>query len=47
MISQGLGKTAVNKLNKLDIIQEDHRLKEIYMQVIKDMAIKYGVWEGV
>lgn len=46
MIAQGLGKTAVNKLNKLDIIQEDHRLKEIYMQVIKDMAIKYGVWEG-
>lgn len=46
MIAQGLGKTAVNKLNKLDIIEEDHRLKEIYMQVIKDMAIKYGVWEG-
>lgn len=45
MIAQGLGKTAVKKLNKLDIIEEDHRLKEIYMQVIKDMAIKYGVWE--
>lgn len=47
MIAQGLGKTAVKKLNKLDIIQENHRLKEIYMQVIKDMAIKYGVWEEV
>jgi Rha family phage regulatory protein len=45
MISQGMGKTAVKKLNKLDIIQDDHRLKEIYMQVIKDMAIKYGVWD--
>lgn len=45
MIAQGLGKTAVRNLNKLDIIEEDHRLKEIYMQVIKDMAIKYGVWE--
>ncbi len=46
MIAQGLGKTAVKKLNRLDIIEEDHRLKQIYMQVIKDMAIKYGVWEG-
>lgn len=45
MIAQGLGKTAVKKLNRLDIIEEDHRLKQIYMQVIKDMAIKYGVWE--
>lgn len=45
MIAQGMGRTAVSKLNKLDIIQDDHRLKEIYMQVIKDMAIKYGIWE--
>lgn len=46
MIAQGLGKTAVKKLNKLDIIEEDHRLKEIYVSVVKNMAIKYGVWEG-
>lgn len=45
MIAQGLGETAVNRLNKLDIIEQEHRLKEIYMQVINDMAIKYGVWE--
>lgn len=45
MIAQGLGKTAVSKLNNLDIIQEDHRLKEIYVSVVKDMAIKYEVWE--
>ena len=45
MIAQGLGKTAVKKLNKLDIIEEDHRLKEIYISVVKNMAIKYGVWE--
>lgn len=45
MIAQGLGKTAVKKINKLDIIEEDHRLKEIYVSVVKNMAIKYGVWE--
>lgn len=45
MIAQGMGKTSVKKLNKLDVIENDHRLKEIYMQVIKDMAIKYGIWK--
>lgn len=45
MIAQGVGKTAVKRLNKLDIIEEDHRLKEIYISVVKSMAIKYGVYE--
>lgn len=45
MISQGLGKSTVSRLNKLDIISEEHRLREIYISVVKNMAIKYGVWE--
>lgn len=45
MLAQGMSKTAISKLNKLDIIQEDHRLIQIYMTVIKDMAIKYKTWE--
>lgn len=45
MIAQGLGKTAIKRLNKLDIIEADHRLKQIYVSVVKDMAIKYGVWK--
>ena len=45
MIAQGVGKAAVKRLNKLDIIEEDHRLKEIYISVVKSMAIKYGVYE--
>ena len=44
MIVQGIGKTAVKRLNKLDIIEADHRLKQIYVSVVKDMAIKYEVW---
>ncbi len=44
MIAQGLGKTTVKRLNKLDIIEADHRLKQIYISVVKDMAIKYKVW---
>lgn len=44
MIAQGLGKTTIKRLNKLDIIEADHRLKQIYIAVVKDMAIKYKVW---
>lgn len=47
MIAQGIGKSTIKRLNKLDIIAEDHRLKEIYVSVVKNMAIKYGIWEGV
>lgn len=47
MIAQGSGKTAVKKLNKLDVISQDHRLKEIYVSVVKNMAIKYGIWEEI
>lgn len=43
MIAQGVGKYKVKKLNKLDIIADDSRLTEIYLSVVKDMAIKYGV----
>lgn len=45
MIAQGIGKSTIKRLNKLDIIAEDHRLKEIYVSVVKNMAIKYGIWE--
>lgn len=47
MIAQGMGKTSVKRLNKLDIISEDHRLKEIYVTVVQKMAIKYGVHEDI
>lgn len=43
MIVQGVGKTTVKRFNKLDVIAEDARLTEIYLSVIKDMAIKYQV----
>lgn len=47
MIAQGIGKSTIKRLNKLDIIAEDHRLKEIYVSVVKNMAIKYGIWEEI
>lgn len=40
---QGMTKSYVNKINKLDVIAENKRLVEIYIQVIKEMAIQFKV----
>lgn len=39
----GASKTVQNNFNKLDVIAEDKKLTEIYLAVVKDMAIKYSV----
>lgn len=43
MIAQGVGRSRVKKFNKLDVIAEDARLIEIYVSVIKDMAIRNNI----
>ncbi|PHV72152.1 Rha family transcriptional regulator [Sporanaerobium hydrogeniformans] len=32
-----------NKITKLDVIAADARLREVYIAIVKEMAIKYGV----
>jgi len=44
--AQGMAKSYVNKINKLDCIQEEKRLVEIYIQVIKEMAIEHRIDVG-
>lgn len=39
----GKSQTYITNLNKLDVIEEDKRLKEIYIGIVKEFAIKYGV----
>lgn len=50
-IAQGMSKSYVQKINKLDVIAEEKRLVEIYIQVVKEMAIQFRVnvndFEGV
>lgn len=41
--SQGMTKTFVKNINKLDIIAEEKRLVEIYLQVVKEMAIQFRI----
>lgn len=45
MAGEGVSKSKRDKTNKLDVIKSDKRLKEIYLSVVKDFAIKYRVWK--
>lgn len=40
---EGAPKSKIDKVSQIDVIAEDKRLKEIYIAVVKDMTIKYGV----
>ncbi len=41
MLKQGATKTAISKANKLDVIEADPKLREIYASIIKEYTIKY------
>src|SRR5690606_12227864 len=42
-LAQGMSKSFIQKINKLDVIAEEKRLVEIYIQVVKEMAIEFRV----
>lgn len=39
----GMAPSKVEKLNILDVLENEPRLKEIYVAIVKEMAIKHGV----
>lgn len=41
IINEGGTMTAINKANKLDVIEADPKLREIYAAIIKEYTIKY------
>lgn len=43
MADEGVCKSKRDKLNYIDIIAEDKKELEVYLAIIKEMAIKYGV----
>lgn len=43
MALQGVVKSKVNKVSKVDAIEGDTRLTEIYLAIVKELAIKYRV----
>lgn len=45
---EGASKSKASKINKMDVIESDKRLTEIYLAIVKEMAIKYQIsMEGV
>lgn len=43
LILNGSSKSKASSLNYLDVISEDIKLKEIYIVIIKELSIKYGI----
>ena len=43
MADEGICKSKRDKLNKVDVIADDKKLIEIYIAIVKEMAVKYGV----
>lgn len=41
MLQEGMSKTAIDKVNKMDVIDEDKKLREIYTAIVKEYYIKY------
>ena len=42
-LQNGMAQSKVDKLNILDVLENDIRLKEIYITIVKSMAIKYNI----
>lgn len=47
MALNGASKSKIDKVNKIDVIADDARLTEIFLAIIKEMAIASGVDMGV
>ena len=45
MADEGVCKSKRDRLNKMDVIADDKKLIEIYVAIVKEMCIKYGVAE--
>lgn len=43
LLSNGCSKSKVDRANMLDVIAEEKELREIFIMLVKEMAIKYGI----
>jgi Rha family phage regulatory protein len=41
MLKEGMSRTAINQANKIDIIDSDKKLREIYGKIVSEYLIKY------
>lgn len=47
MADEGVSKSRRDNLNKVDVIADDKKLIEIYLAIVKEYAISYGVYKEV
>lgn len=45
MAGEGIRKSKIDRVNKLDVIEREKRLLEIYLAIVKEFSIRYGVRE--
>jgi len=45
--AQGAPKRTINNLNYLDVISDDDRLIEIYLSIVKEMAVEHNVEKAI
>lgn len=45
MAEEGVSKSKRDKLTKVDVIADDKKLIEIYVAIVKEFSIKYGVYK--
>lgn len=45
MADEGVCVSKRNTLNNIDVIADDKKLIEIYVAIVKEFALKYGIWE--
>lgn len=43
-LMNGMSRSKADELNILDVLENEPRLREIYVTIVKEMAIKNGVW---
>lgn len=43
MMEDGISASKRNAVNKIDVIAEDKKVTEVYVAILKELAIKYGV----
>ncbi len=43
MALEGVCKSKINKITKLDVIGDDKKLVECFLAIVKELAIKYGI----
>ena len=46
LYERGVSQSKLDRLNKIDVIADDEKLTEIYIGIVRDMAMECNIWEN-